>query len=172
MGPKLLALEKVSHFISIEAAEVSFNWQHGLDDLCIRTHCHSRNNLRTMVHSPLLRPHITTRNFRISVYIVHAFNLSWGIAFTFAYLFQCRPVERFWTQQQGKRDGCIDIAMHDYYAVAAIITDLVVLVLPWPVVWKSNMRTTQKVAVLSIFGLGAMCISPVTSLIRFVWHKW
>jgi hypothetical protein len=107
----------------------------------------------------------TTRNFRISVYIVHAFNLSWGIAFTFLYIFQCRPVEPFWTQQQGKRVGCVDIAINDYYAVAAIIIDVMVLALPWPIVWKLNMRTTQKVAVLSIFGLGAMYVSHILSFV-------
>lgn len=93
--------------------------------------------------------------------MMYALNVAWGIAFTFTYSFQCSPVEGFWTHVQGKRIGRVDISVNYYYAVSTIIIDVMVLTLPWPMVWGLRMKRTQKVAVISIFMLGAMCVPPI-----------
>jgi len=97
--------------------------------------------------------------FRVAAYTMCVVNVAWGIAFTFAYLFQCIPVNHFWTQPQGERTGCINIAVNYYYAVSTIIIDVLVLTIPWPVVWNLRMARKQKIAISGIFMLGAIVVA-------------
>lgn len=99
-----------------------------------------------------------TRTFKAMLYIAYFLNLGWGIAFFFVYMFQCTPIDAVWNSVQGKRAHCVNDVVNDYYAVISIIVDVVVLAIPWPVVWKLKMPVRQKVAVSGIFLLGGMYV--------------
>ena len=79
---------------------------------------------------------------------------AWGIAFFFAGLFICIPVDAFWTQAPGSR--CFDpIPLFYTGAISDTIMDVVILAIPVPLVWKLNLPTKQKIIVSGIFLLGA-----------------
>ncbi|KAF4632484.1 hypothetical protein G7Y89_g5648 [Cudoniella acicularis] len=139
MGPKLIALDKM-----VYSSEIMVTAATTFARLSI----------------PLFYAGIfITRSFRIAVYVMYAVIVGWGIAFTFTYTFQCNPSNPLWAQQQGKRVGCVDISVNFYYAVSTILIDVMVLALPWPMVWRLKMELKQKIAVLSIFMLGAIAES-------------
>lgn len=95
-------------------------------------------------------------SFQWPVRIMYALNGAWTIAFAITYLFQCTPIEHLWTQAQGARTGCINISVNLYFAVSSVILDILVLCMPWPMVWRLQMPLARKIGVLSIFMLGAV----------------
>ena len=95
---------------------------------------------------------------------MYALNLSWGISFTIAYLAQCSPISDFWSKPIDHRH-CINISIHEYFAISSIILDVLILCMPWPMVWRLQMALKHKVAVLSIFMLGAMYVFPRIALV-------
>jgi hypothetical protein len=98
----------------------------------------------------------TSTFFRRSLLPLHALNIIWGVAFTFAYLFQCTPIHKTWTNRPGDRTGCIGAEVHYWYSVATIVLDVLVLATPWREVLKLRMNWKKKAVVLGMFGLGAM----------------
>ena len=99
----------------------------------------------------------TNRSFHIPVCFMYVLNLAWGISFTIAYLAQCNPLSDLWEKPTGQQN-CIDISINYYYAITTIVLDVLVLCMPWPIVWRLQMPLRQKVAVMGIFMLGAMYV--------------
>ncbi|TVY93247.1 Satratoxin biosynthesis SC1 cluster protein [Lachnellula willkommii] len=135
-GPKLVALEKMTYITPILAS--------------IALGCARWSVL--MLYYRIFN----TRVFRRSVYVMSALNLGWIIAFVFVFVFRCTPITEVWTSQQGQRKHCIKIQSNYAYATSSIILDVMVLSMPWPVIWKLHMPFRQKIAVTAIFMLGAI----------------
>ena len=86
---------------------------------------------------------------------MHILNFMWGIAFTLTFVFQCTPIDLVWRETFGGRH-CIPVIRNLVFAVSSIILDVVVLVMPWPMVWQLKISKRQKWLVIGIFMLGAM----------------
>ncbi|EXJ79875.1 hypothetical protein A1O3_08160 [Capronia epimyces CBS 606.96] len=104
------------------------------------------------------------RWFKIAIYINMAIVTTYSVALMFAFIFPCRPVRKNWdpTITGGK---CVDKPAI-YLANAAInaITDIMILLLPIPLVVKLQMPTVQKFALLGVFAFGSATF--VTSVVR------
>ncbi|KAL8900042.1 MAG: hypothetical protein Q9207_005880 [Kuettlingeria erythrocarpa] len=106
----------------------------------------------------------TSRRWRGSLYTIAAVLLLYLTAGLPVTVFQCRPVAYMWTRQ-GK-GSCNDHLAFLYFSQAYMIaTDIIILCLPIPVVWRLHLRKGKKIGVLTIFLLGSfVCI---TSIVRF-----
>lgn len=96
-----------------------------------------------------------TRGLRIAVLAVGALTLGIFVANFFTFIFQCIPIARFWDQEIHGR--CIE--QHVFYLVSAIInvlSDIAVLVLPLPVVWRLHTSTSRKWSLSFLFLLGTL----------------
>ena len=85
--------------------------------------------------------------------IIGAAVLAWWIGSQIVVLVGCRPIPYFW-KQEGP-GTCIDV--QKYYlgqAVPNIITDLVLLIIPHPIVWRLQLPLPQKAALAGILLLG------------------
>lgn len=51
------------------------------------------------------------------------------------------------------------LAFEAYTAILTVILDVMVIVLPLPIVWKLQMRTKRKIELSIVFGMGLMCVS-------------
>ena len=81
----------------------------------------------------------------------------WGISFFFATLFECYPFSQVWTTFYGQPRECYHyLPMFFGTAVSNMIIDLIIISMPWPMIWMLQMPTRQKVAVTGIFTLGAL----------------
>lgn len=77
----------------------------------------------------------------------------WGLVFTLVFIFLCDPVEQQWTID--RVGHCMDqILVLKCIIMTNIVTDLMIIILPIPVIWKLKMHKTEKFAVLSCFCIG------------------
>ncbi|KAL4879034.1 hypothetical protein BJY04DRAFT_220630 [Aspergillus karnatakaensis] len=105
-----------------------------------------------------------TFRFRILTYIVGFLVLGHGIGVLFAAIFQCSPVQYAWDKSI-VGGTCFDQqAFYRYVSPPNILTDLLILILPMPYVWKLHTRLTQKLALTGVFLLGGLGI--VFSILR------
>ncbi|PYH91740.1 hypothetical protein BO71DRAFT_39817 [Aspergillus ellipticus CBS 707.79] len=93
--------------------------------------------------------------------------VGYWISCTIAFVVCCRPVSYYWTQYSNPDGGRCAFNLYPFYlgnAAANVTTDVIILLVPIPIVWRLHMRTTQKLLVCSIFMLGGFVC--VASLIR------
>ena len=99
-----------------------------------------------------------SHGFRRTVWGMAAFILLYFVPFTTAAIFQCRPLRLAWNKTL---DGvCIDyVAYFKAASIVNLVTDVLLLVMPLPVVWRLNITPRQKIAVTGIFTLGGLSVS-------------
>lgn len=103
------------------------------------------------------------RPFRIACWVMIAIIASYGIASTLAAIFQCSPIPRAWDKTIPGH--CINITQN-WYANAgfSIITDLIILLLPMPIIFSLHLPKSQKISLAFIFALGGFVV--FTSVMR------
>ena len=83
--------------------------------------------------------------------------VAWMIAFFFAILFSCTPIDKSLNNDPGSDVKCIDnITLFYAGSGSDIAVDFIILFIPWPFIWKLQMSTKNKIAVTSIFFLGIL----------------
>ncbi|KAI9743050.1 MAG: hypothetical protein M1818_003345 [Claussenomyces sp. TS43310] len=94
----------------------------------------------------------------------------WTVAFFFATLFQCgsRP-SWLWQSPKAVATHCSDYKYIQLgHATSDVATDLVVLAIPIPIIWKLHMSPPQKLALLVVFLLGYISTAAATARVVFV----
>lgn len=103
------------------------------------------------------------RRVAVVLYIFGAFIVVWCLSALIVTVFVCRPIRYFW-------DKSIDGKCINFYAfilaeaILTVVTDVIILAIPMPLVWRLNITRRQKLALSGIFMLGAFVC--VTSIIR------
>ena len=96
------------------------------------------------------------RWFRYSVYGIMAFIISYSIALVLSLIFACTPLEKNWdiTVTTGH---CVNKGKI-YLATAGLNagTDVILLVLPLPMIWQLSVPLVQKIGLACIFGIGSL----------------
>jgi hypothetical protein len=74
------------------------------------------------------------------------------VAFILAFTI-CRPFRYFWTQVVDINDGsCGDVMMfYKTYSIPSLVTDVAMLILPWPILLKLNVSTSEKIGLILTF---------------------
>ncbi|KAK3314648.1 hypothetical protein B0H66DRAFT_593342 [Apodospora peruviana] len=89
---------------------------------------------------------------------------SWGIAFFFAGLFICAPVEAFWTHAPGSE--CFNpIPLFYTGAISDTVMDVIIWAIPPPLIWQLNLSRRRKIALSAIFSLGIFVLGISASRI-------
>ncbi|OCK76821.1 hypothetical protein K432DRAFT_396111 [Lepidopterella palustris CBS 459.81] len=98
------------------------------------------------------------RTFRISCYVVIAFNVAYLTATTLVNIFWCTPVLS--TFGIGYPTNCIDGYKTDLVIGALnLLTDTIVLILPMPVLWTLQLSVAKKIGVAACFSIGAITVA-------------
>lgn len=98
--------------------------------------------------------------------------VAWMVSFFFADLFECTPVTLSLTAAPtDPRVHCVDkLSLYYAGAITDFIMDVIIIIMPWPQVWKLHMPFRTKAAVTAIFFLGALTIAAsITRLVEFVY---
>ena len=78
----------------------------------------------------------------------------------FVSIFQCIPVSGFWDRFLATPDapkcGVEVTKFFEANSIPNIITDVAILILPIPYIWKLHLPTKQKLGLITIFILGAL----------------
>lgn len=85
---------------------------------------------------------------------MHILNFMWGIVFTLTFVFQCTPIDPAWRKTFGER-RCVPLVRNLVLAVLSIILDVMVLTMPWPMVWQLKISKRQK-----WLAIGISCSAP------------
>ncbi|KAI0204443.1 hypothetical protein F4808DRAFT_342750 [Astrocystis sublimbata] len=105
------------------------------------------------------------RPFRICAYVMLGLLGGWAISFFFANLFICYPVTALIEPFYGKK--CVDrAAVFLSTLVTDLIFDILILLMPIPVVLRLQLRSKDKLGVLGMFLLGATVVA--VSIARLV----
>ncbi|KAF9730343.1 hypothetical protein PMIN01_11212 [Paraphaeosphaeria minitans] len=82
----------------------------------------------------------------------------WTIAFLFANIFQCSVhISALWGSAEGIFHYCEASGPASYgFVVSNIITNILVLVSPVPIIWHMEVSTGRKLGITGIFGLGLL----------------
>lgn len=96
------------------------------------------------------------RKFQICSYVLGSFVLALGIAILFQTIFQCSPISYGWDRSIDN-GSCIH-QMVFYRAVSPlnVLTGVLILVLPMPLVWRLHAPRGQKLALTGVFLLGGL----------------
>ncbi|KAJ5494711.1 hypothetical protein N7463_010798 [Penicillium fimorum] len=113
--------------------------------------------------------------FSILMFYRRIFGMNWMIWTTFlicygwcigsmvAALCACDPISYFWNEITDPTSGSYRYNFYYYYignAAANVLTDVLILLVPMPIVWKLQMRTTQKIGVCAVLLLGGfVCVA-------------
>ncbi len=91
--------------------------------------------------------------FKKMAYAIGAFIIAWVITITFLFIFICVPVEKLWYSDLPGH--CIDqVSTWIANAASTILSDVVILILPIPQVWKLHLRRPEKLGAMFAFCLG------------------
>lgn len=95
------------------------------------------------------------RWFNICVYTLMGIVISYSVSIIFALIFPCQPISANWDLSVTDYK-CIDKA-GIYLATAAVnvITDLLILIVPIPMVLCLQMPKSQKIALMIVFAVGS-----------------
>ncbi|KAJ5490512.1 hypothetical protein LT330_008552 [Penicillium expansum] len=87
----------------------------------------------------------------------------WCIASMIAAICSCEPISYFWNEIIDPTAGSYRYNFYYYYvgnAAANVVTDVLILLVPIPVIWNLQMRTTQKIGVCGVLLLGGfVCVA-------------
>ncbi|KAJ5523489.1 hypothetical protein N7513_013033 [Penicillium frequentans] len=92
--------------------------------------------------------------------------------FTFFSIFQCSPVKAYWEVEPTYPHKCMNDGDIVFSAsVINIFTDFLVTTIPMPLIWSLKLPTRQRLAVISIFGLGVVVNVAGSVRTVYVWKS-
>ena len=107
----------------------------------------------------------TVRVYRIAIWTVGLMCLAWGIALTFVALFTCTPIRKSWNSRVPGH--CLDRQANFLgAAIPNVLTDLIILILPVPMLWHVQTTLRRKISLFGIFAAGYVyaCLSQAGAL--------
>ena len=103
----------------------------------------------------LYRRLFPNRRLHIIIYYVSAFILCYTIVGVLVPIFECRPVEAAW--EPFVKGDCVQLNTESIVAgIFNIITDVVTLILPMPLLWRLQISRGRKLQLTGMFLTGGM----------------
>lgn len=94
--------------------------------------------------------------FQRVLYVMGAITFLWWITCQSIVIFECAPIHYFW-HRKPVTGHCLNVqTFFQDQAIPNIITDLVVLLLPLPLIWTLKLPIEQKAALSGVFLLGSL----------------
>lgn len=100
--------------------------------------------------------HGTSRHFRLYVYGIMAFVFAYSFAGFWIQIFACIPQDKIWDVKI-QRGHCVNRnGLSIASSVLNIFTDLLMIIIPVPMVWRLQMPVGQKLSVIFMFGVACL----------------
>lgn len=95
----------------------------------------------------------TNSRFRYALWLVHAMNVIWLVTILLDVTFMCTPIAKAWdTALEGH---CLNTGRFWMGSgITSLIIDIIILVMPLPMLWKLHMKTIRKIQILGVFICG------------------
>lgn len=109
----------------------------------------------------IFRGHI----FNVITYLLLVFIILWGAAMFLSNLLTCRPISGSWeaftaAPTEGARKAKCFNPVPKFYvsAICDLVADIIIFIIPQPMIWKLQMPKSRKIGVSAIFVLGALYV--------------
>ncbi|KAL8941282.1 MAG: hypothetical protein Q9216_002343 [Gyalolechia sp. 2 TL-2023] len=101
------------------------------------------------------------KRFKIVALITGCILICWWISFIFAIIFSCYPVESFWNK--AIVGHCVNEHTLSWGITGTeLATNIIMLILPIPWLWKLRLAWSKKLAITGMFALGTfVCVSCI-----------
>ena len=100
------------------------------------------------------------QHIRTAVFVLMGLTGAWFIAFEISNIVNCVPVSYFWTSWDGEHEGhCIQ--QNDWIYAGASLNigiDFAIIVLPLTELYKLQMSTKRKAAIMTMFSVGILYV--------------
>lgn len=101
--------------------------------------------------------------FKKLVAAVGCFVFVWVITATFLFIFICVPTQKLWKPELPGH--CIsEMGVWVANGSSTILSDVAILLLPIPQIWKLNTGRSEKIGLTLVFGLGFLYVYPCSTL--------
>lgn len=82
----------------------------------------------------------------------------WSLTFFFAFTFQCGTDSAHWWTSAATIEAFCDNTngLNLGFVISDVITDVMVLVIPIPIIWRLQMSTTREISLTGVFLLGLL----------------
>ncbi|KAL8685821.1 MAG: hypothetical protein Q9218_007524 [Villophora microphyllina] len=114
------------------------------------------------------------KRFRIAAWITGAILTSWSLITILLAIFSCRPVRASWDLKvrMDPKTVCYPKSydVENVYGFCNVITDVVLIVMPIPLVWKMQVNRKKKLGVAMVFATGALYVSQTISQSTYLEH--
>ena len=82
----------------------------------------------------------------------------WSLGFFFAFAFECgTDLANYWTSAETIERYCVNTDALDVgFVISDVLTDVFILAIPIPIIWKLHMSIVNKVGLTCIFLLGLL----------------
>ncbi|ESZ99047.1 hypothetical protein SBOR_0581 [Sclerotinia borealis F-4128] len=109
--------------------------------------------------------------FNIVSIIAMTIVVGWSVSFFFATIFQCGTKPSWlWSSPKAVATYCADYKYIQLgHATSDVATDLLVLFIPLPIIWKLQMTMSQKLSLMCVFVLGYISTAAATARIVFIY---
>ncbi|PYH65352.1 uncharacterized protein BO88DRAFT_446217 [Aspergillus vadensis CBS 113365] len=112
------------------------------------------------------------RIYNIVVIVSFIFVALCCIVFLLVSIFQCSPIHAFWDLEPMYPHHCVNYGAAVFSAsVVNIFTDFLCTLVPMPLIWNLKLPARQRMAVISIFGLGIFVNVAGTVRTVYVWKS-
>ena len=94
----------------------------------------------------------TIRPFRVGLWLTGFLVIAWCAAINLLAILECLPVQSYWTH--GPRRCINNESAFLGTTITNVIIDVIILVLPLPVLWKLHVKRSRKLALTGVFICG------------------
>ncbi|OJJ08196.1 hypothetical protein ASPVEDRAFT_89425 [Aspergillus versicolor CBS 583.65] len=114
----------------------------------------------------------TTRTFKRVTYGLIALCSAYSVAVVFQSAFDCTPASYYWTRFDGISEGtCLSYTAFKVMPPLNIALDVVVMLLPLPLLLKLNLPLAKKIRVISMFSVGILIIVAGILRLSHLYHS-
>ncbi|KAJ5223155.1 integral membrane protein PTH11-like protein [Penicillium citrinum] len=103
-----------------------------------------------------------------TIWVCMLLTAGYFVSCTVAFLVCCQPVSYYWSQYIDPTGGKCVFDLYPFYignAAANLTTDVLILLVPIPLTWRLQMRTSQKILIIGIFLLGGfVCVASIVRI--------
>ncbi|KAM3521712.1 hypothetical protein NHJ13051_006079 [Beauveria bassiana] len=95
--------------------------------------------------------------FKKQVITVGTFVVCWAISISFLFIFICKPIEKLWIPEMP--GTCVnEVGVWLANASSTIFSDILILILPIPQIWRLHLKRSEKIGLTMVFGLGFFAV--------------
>ena len=93
------------------------------------------------------------KTFKYALWVTHCLVIGWFFAMGFFTIFLCDPVEKQW--RPSLPGGCHSITeLWLACTISSVVIDLILLLLPLPILWQLQMKRSRKMLLMAVFACG------------------